>query len=254
MLKDDLTTVHRGARPVAHVENETPLEQQSLKARARFGIQRFTPKQQLYRQGAPATHVYEILEGTVMRVLTFPDGRRQITELLMPGMLLGFPFAERHSTSAIAATEVRVRVARQDTFFGSSAFRFAKSEQIEQQLRRSQDMVTLLGRMSATERIATVLCQVAHNDPKRSQVQQDELVIRLPIKKSDLADYLCLALETVTRVFARLETAGIIRRQNRSTIVILDLPRLTSLARVGEVQIEPQVSRGAVPSVSSEAS
>ncbi len=251
MLKDDLTTVHRGARPVAHVEIETPLEQQSLKARARFGIQRFTPKQQLYRQGDPATHVYEILDGTVMRVLTFPDGRRQITELLMPGMLLGFPFAERHSTSAIAATEVRVRVARQDTFLGSSTFRSAKSEQIELQLRRSQDMVTLLGRMSATERIATVLCQVANNDPKRSQ--QDGLIIRLPIKKSDLADYLCLALETVTRVFARLETAGIIRRQNRSTIVILDLARLTSLAR-GEVPIEPPVSRGSVPPVSSEAS
>jgi CRP-like cAMP-binding protein len=252
MLKDDLTSVHHGARPVAITENVTRVEQKSRKNRGSFGVQRFLRKQQICQQGDPATHVYEILDGTVIRVFTFADGRRQITELLTPGMLLGFPFSARHTTSAIAVTEVRARVARQDALLGSTEFKSAKSDLIERQLRRSQDMVTLLGRKTATERIATVLCQVVDGDFKPSQAQPGELVVRLPIKKSDLADYLCLALETVTRVFARLEAAGIIRRHSRSTIAILDLPRLTALAG-GEEVIEPPVSKGAKRLISREA-
>lgn len=203
----------------------------SGECRSRFGIQRFGPKQPLLRQGDVPTHLFEILEGTVIRVFTFPDGRRQIIELITKGMMIGLPVEERNGASAIAVTDVRARRFDRESFLAVESLQTIMTGQLEQQLRRSHDIVTMLGKKTVAERIATFLFRIAESEGALSSGRAAQISIQLPISRTDLADYLCLRLETVTRAFARLEKAGIIRRHNRSTVILLDVSRLRGIAQ-----------------------
>lgn len=189
----------------------------------------------LLREGDPARHVFNVTSGSVRVYKLLPDGRRQITGFLYAGDFLGLATGERYAFSAEAMEP-------------GSACRFRKSdyraliqetpaleaillERANHELAAAQAQMLLLGRKTALERVASFLRDIASAD--RMRPLQDGMV-RLPMTRGEMADYLGLTIETVSRVVTRLKTENVIRLLSFNEVSIVRPDRLSALAD-GEV-------------------
>lgn len=172
---------------------------------------------------------YNLLEGVMRLYKLLPDGRRQIVGFALPGDFLGMNLSGRHNFSADAIGEV---VACQ---FAKVAFgRFMEdrphllrriNELAIRELSQARDHMVLLGRRSADEKVAAFL--LGWRD---RQVSQDSSnMVPLPMSRQDIADYLGLTIETVSRTFTKLERLGIIEIVHGG-INMLDPARVEALA------------------------
>lgn len=181
----------------------------------------------LFGEGDEADCAFEV-EGGMLRVYRLlPDGRRQITGFLMEGRIIAPPPDGEWRTTVEAATPVQVRCYRRgtverrldtDPLFARRLLAAASLD-----LRLAQDQALLLGRKAATEKVASFLLQMAalrHNDTE----------LFLPIRRGDIADYLGLTVETVSRCFTRLKTAGVIALPTPTVVEILDRGQLEDCA------------------------
>ena len=141
-----------------------------------------------------------------------PDGRRQVLAFALPGDFLGMPLADRHNFSADAIGEVSLcRFSRDDLtkFIQSSpdimrlVIEFATRE-----LDMAQDLLQLLGNGSAEERVAIFLVSWRNRLARLSVFSE---TVPLPMRRQDIADFLGLKLETVSRTLAKLEQKNVIR-------------------------------------------
>jgi len=178
----------------------------------------FEREAEIYREGDPTAHVWEIVSGAVRSLKIMADGRRQIVAFHFAGDLLGLAFSEQHPLTAEAICETRVlRIAR-------SKFDRARIENLElaqrversaaRALQRAQDHSLLLGRMTATERVAAFLLEMDR------RITTDDGVIVLPMSRRDIADYLGLTLETVSRVITHFIRQGVVSTDGRKTIMV----------------------------------
>jgi len=175
---------------------------------------------EFYAAGDAARFCYRIVSGSVRTVGLDEDGRRQIAEFLLPGDLLGFDSLDTHHLSAEALTDtVVLRYPRGviDTLaeqHGALALRLRSLTM--QNLRRAHEKMFLLGRKSASERIASFLLEMAARAPGQGQGAVD-----LPMPRADIADHLGLTIETVSRNIAQLCRDGTVA-VTRSGIEIRD--------------------------------
>jgi CRP/FNR family transcriptional regulator len=165
----------------------------------------------VFAQEDIATSFYNVLEGSLRLYKLLPDGRRQIVGFALPGDFLGMSTAGRHGFSADAIEPVTV------CQFDRAAFaRF--SEQKPNLLRRLNDLtirelnqardhMVLLGRRSADEKVATFL--VGWRD-RLARLGRVSTIVPLQMSRQDIADYLGLTIETVSRTLTKLERAGVI--------------------------------------------
>lgn len=188
---------------------------------------RFYPGQIIYAEGEKLGYFCAIISGVVKQLKSLPNGTQQIVRLLLPGDFLGRPFGETPRSSAIAATEVKVcRLSRAVVErIASDSCRVSRwlFENIFDELENAQDRITLLGRMTAEQRIANFLLWVAGRAAEESPLTPDasaDLVVELPISRSEIADYLGLTLETVSRQLGRLRDQGIITIEASRTVII----------------------------------
>jgi CRP/FNR family transcriptional regulator, nitrogen fixation regulation protein len=158
------------------------------------------------------------------------DGRRQIGAFHLPGDIFGVESGDVYRFTAEAISETRVRIAKQERFFGgdSEASGFSSKELltlIAGNLERAESHVLLLGRQSAAERVAAFLMEMDRRlrSPK---------ILVLPMCRLDIADYLGLSHETVTRCFSALRDWGILGYPDKShrEIVLHDKAQLAQLA------------------------
>jgi CRP/FNR family transcriptional regulator len=188
---------------------------------------KLAPGQALFHEGDPATRVFTLTKGALKLYKLLADGRRQVTGFVFPGDFLGISVADEHGFSAEALEPAQLcwfPRARFDDFVEQHA-------PVERELYRmaahglaaAQEQFVLLGRKTATERIASfVLTLAARGAPGAT--------VRLPMSRSDIADYLGLTKETVSRVLSALKRDGVIRLEALDRIHILDRERLALLA------------------------
>ena len=196
---------------------------------------RVKKREVLYHAGEPFTALYAVRLGTFKTLMLSEDGREQITGYHMGGDIVGLDGIgeERHGCDAIALEDSEVcalpfakldELSRHEPTLRRNLFRL-----ISRDLCRGQDMMLLLGSMRAEERLASFLLDLARRY-RSLGYSASELALRMT--REEIASYLGLKLETVSRVFSRLQQEGLIQVQGRA-IKLLDRPALHHLAGHG---------------------
>jgi CRP/FNR family transcriptional regulator, anaerobic regulatory protein len=166
----------------------------------------------IFSEGEPAASVFGLAQGVVRLYKLLPDGRRQVLAFALPGDFLGMPLAERHNFSADAIGEVALcRFSRDElTAFIQSSPNIMRRliEFAILQLDMAQDQLLLLGNGSAEEKVAIFLVSWRNRLARLSVFSE---TVPLPMRRQDIADFLGLKLETVSRTLAKLEQKNVIR-------------------------------------------
>lgn len=185
-------------------------------------ITRYRRGQEIYGPDDPAEHWYRMLSGTARKCAVKADGRRQIVDFLLPGDFFGLITRHEHRFAVEAitdSTEVarypRGRIERLADFDPRIGRRIR--EAAFEAISRSQARMLILGRMSASEKVGAFLIEMA----ERSRSGQPE-VVDLTMSRYDIADYLGLAAETVSRTLSELRRSGAIRLEDTHRVRILD--------------------------------
>jgi CRP/FNR family transcriptional regulator, anaerobic regulatory protein len=159
-----------------------------------------------------ADSVFGLSQGVVRLYKLLPDGRRQVLAFALPGDFLGMPFAERYSYSADAIGEVALcQYSRDDLTRLIQSSPNIMRRLIEfaiRELDMAQDQLLLLGNGSAEERVAVFLVSWRNRLARLSKFTE---TVPLPMRRQDIADFLGLKLETVSRTLAKLEQKNAIR-------------------------------------------
>ena len=184
----------------------------------------------LIRQGDPAGHVFNITSGSVRVYKLLSDGRRQITGFLFAGDFVGLATGEDYAFSAEAIEDATLCRFRKSDYRAlireAPALESALLERATHELAAAQNQMLLLGRKTALERVASFLLNLPE-DPVRPATDG---LVRLPMTRAEIADYLGLTIETVSRVFSRLKTTGVIRLVSLHELRIEQPDRLAALA------------------------
>jgi CRP/FNR family transcriptional regulator len=181
----------------------------------------------LFTEGDDADGIYEVVVGMLRLYKLLPDGRRQITGFLGAGQILGLAPEGTHVYSAEAITDVTLcRYSRAgfdrliDEVPGLARRLLAVTSH---ELRAAQDQMLLLGRKAAGEKVASFLLLMADQ-----QGNGDEVAV--PMARSDIADYLGLTTETVSRTFTKLKREGLIALPTPNHVEIRDRDQLEDFA------------------------
>ena len=189
------------------------------------------PGAPLIREGDPARHVFNITSGSVRVYKLLADGRRQITGFLFAGDFLGLATGDTYVFSAEAiepATACRFGKADYRALIRETpALEAALLDRANHELAAAQNQMLLLGRKTAAERLATFLLDLPALDPSRASAADE---VRLPMTRSEIADYLGLTIETVSRVLTQLKTSGVIRLISLTELRIERPARLRAMA------------------------
>jgi CRP/FNR family nitrogen fixation transcriptional regulator len=159
--------------------------------------------QAIFGEGEAADLAFKVISGAVRSFRLLADGRRQIADFFLPGDVFGVEFGVDRRATAEAVCESVVVVTRrstlaQDANHGAQLWRHALRD-----LQRSQDHVLTLGRRSAAERVASFLIELSERMDAGAE-------LTLPMSRQDMADYLGLTIETVSRTFTHLQSQGLI--------------------------------------------
>ena len=177
-------------------------------------------------EGDPIDHYFRIVSGSVRLYKSVIDGRRQIIDFLGPNACFGLIGLSTHAYSAEAISDVvMIRYSRRrleaniedEPELSSQLFRLACTA-----LDQAQQRMLLLGRKSAEERLASFLIDLVE--------RQDTACLHLPMSRQDIADYLGLTIETVSRLFTRFRRAGLIDLPDRHSVIVQDGTELADLA------------------------
>lgn len=186
--------------------------------------------------GENSTHYANIISGVMKLSKTMKDGRHQTVGLQFSNDFVGEPFHEQNEVDISSAGEVHMCSFPKevlDTMIVNSPELGKKlHEQAWKDLEEARNWLLALGRKSALEKVASFLSLVA----ERSQVNVDDedrrnqTVLELPLSKSELADFLGLTLETVSRKFTDLRKKGILEPIDRRTIMVHNIERLADIS------------------------
>ena len=188
-----------------------------------------------YSEDEPARHFFNVTGGTVKLFKTMQDGRRQVTGFVGAGHFLGLAVSEKYAFSAQALDGVRVcRYGRTQLKALLVAFPAMEARLLEvasNELVAAQEQMLLLGRKSARERLASFLLGrlAMPQDCLGETVTRARMVV-LPMTRSDIADYLGMTIETVSRSLTWLKQQDIIAISQPWHITIRNHTALEALA------------------------
>lgn len=187
--------------------------------------------QSLFHEGDANPYVFNVIEGAVKLYRLLPDGRRQITGFLFQGDFLGLGGRTTASFTAEALTPLqacRFRRADFDRLLNAlPALEHRLVALAGDELMAAQEQIVLLGRKTAKERLASFLVRLAERQLLLGGTVNQ---VHLPMTRLDIADYLGLTIETVSRVMTQLKTSGLIRLLPGNEIALSDIDALRALA------------------------
>jgi len=167
----------------------------------------FSRNEEIYGEDEPADFVYKVVSGAVRTTRILSDGRRQIADFHFVGDVFGLEAGETHSLCAEAITDCRIALVKRIAVDRATDRDSLAARELwgvtARDLRRLQDHMLLLGRKGAMERIAAFLLDMSARTGER-------LAVDLPMSRSDIADYLGLTIETVSRSLTQLERDGVV--------------------------------------------
>ncbi|CAN1571695.1 Crp cAMP-binding proteins - catabolite gene activator and regulatory subunit of cAMP-dependent protein kinases [Caulobacteraceae bacterium] len=159
---------------------------------------------EIYVQSEPVERIYRVISGAVRTTRLLSDGRRQVGEFYFPGDVFGLETGPEHRYSAEALCDsVVLSVKRATLRSGEASAELDRMiwEATAHELDRTQDHLLMLGRKTASERVASFLRGVI----QRTGGQGD-----LPMTRQDIADYLGLTIETVSRMLSQLQSSAVV--------------------------------------------
>lgn len=175
-----------------------------------------------------------IVEGAVKLTKILKDGRQQIVGLQFAPEFIGKPFSEMTTVSVEAATDVEICVFPKAEFERmlqiEPDFEHRLLEQTLTQLDDARSWMVTLGRKTAQEKVASFLVLLANNLGRMNVSGSNMVAFTLPLKRADIADFLGLTIETVSRQMTRLRKDKLIDIQRNLDVTVLDMPRLKDLA------------------------
>ncbi len=178
----------------------------------------FARNAEIYGENEPADFLYKVLSGTVRTYKVLNDGRRQIGDFYLPGDLFGLETGAEHTFSAEAITDAKVLVIKRSAVMALAARDNDVARQLWAltglELDRVQGHILLLIK-TARERVAAFLLEMADRIHAGNDVE-------LPMSRQDIADYLGLTIETVSRTLTQLEGAHAIALPTSRHIVLRD--------------------------------
>ena len=184
--------------------------------------------QEIHGQGGWADRIYEVVRGAVRSYKTLSDGRRQICAFYLPKEIFGWENGPtyRFTTEAIVDTTVRV-VRRQNLeYVATTDVRVTRSllSMTTTNLEHAENQMMLLGRKNSLEKVAAFLLEM---DRRLS----GSGVLALPMTRRDIADYLGLTVETVSRELSQLRASGTLKfaETSQRQIVLEDRQKLQRL-------------------------
>jgi len=197
---------------------------------SRLTLNEFTYKKgtEIYGEKEPADYVYQVKTGAARSYKLLSDGRRQIGAFHLVGDIFGLENSSEHrfTAEAIVDTTVRLIKRRSLELVAESDAMVARNllSMTTNNLQHAEDHMLLLGRKTSLERVAAFLIEM---DRRLTAAG----VLALPMCRRDIADYLGLTLETVSRALSRLHELGILGfiGNNQRQIVLLDRQQLASL-------------------------
>ena len=193
-------------------------------------LNEFTYKKgsEIYGEKEPAEYVYQVKTGAVRSYKLLSDGRRQIGAFHLAGDVFGLENGGAHRFTAEAIIDTMVRLIRRQSLelVAESDAMVARNllTMTTSNLQHAEDHMLLLGRKTSLDRVAAFLLEM----DKRLTAAG---VMALPMSRRDIADYLGLTLETVSRALSRLHELGILGfiGNNQRQIVLLDRDKLAGL-------------------------
>ncbi|KAB2919818.1 MAG: helix-turn-helix domain-containing protein [Hyphomicrobiaceae bacterium] len=194
-------------------------------------LRRVESKEFAFMEGDPTTHIFQIETGAVALYKVLPDGRRQVVGFAYPGDLIGLGALRVHTVNAQAIKPTRLRclpiamvhrVAGEDAKLGLKLY-----EAMANELASTRDLLLTTGHRSATERVVSFLLAMSARNERSGQ---DPSRFDLPMTRADIADFLGLTIETVSRTFTKLRMLGLIALPEANHVCIEQASGLRALA------------------------
>lgn len=216
---------HRGVCGALEPEQLTALAKTSSKRKAGKGSE-------LIGDAEPIERYANILSGVVKLIKALPDGRQQIVGLQFAPDFLGRPLGERSEFNVEAATDVTLC-----TFPKSTVNRLLKESadmekrifmQALRELDEARQWMLTLGRKTALEKVASFLLLIARNIDPGAPARRST-AFSLPMPHADIADFLGLTIETVSRQLTKLSASGVVKVHGRS-VEVADLAKLGAVS------------------------
>jgi CRP/FNR family nitrogen fixation transcriptional regulator len=180
---------------------------------------------EIFGDNESADYLYKVISGNVRTYKILSDGRRQIGGFYLPGDIFGLEFADEHTLSAEAITDAKVLVVKRSTITALAGREAMVARELfaltGRELHRVQDRILLLIK-SAQERVASFLLEMSERVPCANAIE-------LPMSRQDIADYLGLTIETVSRTLTSLEDSAAIEVPTSRRIVLRNRPALSRM-------------------------
>lgn len=188
--------------------------------------------QPVFFEGDRVERLFMLARGALKLYALLGDGRRQITGFMYPGDFLGIALDDQHAFTAEALEACELWSFSREAF---SAF-CTRHNEVERELyylaahelAAAQQQMLLLGRKNAAERLASFFVTLAKRYERGSDRTADH--VHLPMSRLDIADYLGLTKETVSRMIAQLRDRKLIRLASQDNIELLDRDGLEEMA------------------------
>lgn len=188
-------------------------------------LTRFGKDQEIFAQDDCVEFVRLVVSGAVRTTRLLGDGRRQVGAFYFPGDLV-LETGPVHRFSAEALSDTTLLAVRSSTIqaqAGDGRLDQAIWEAIRRELERTQDHVLTLGRKTACERVASFLISLAQRDGAGRRVA-------MPMTRQDVADYLGLTIETVSRMLTQLQSASVVEFDGYRNFTVTRWDALEDLA------------------------
>jgi CRP/FNR family nitrogen fixation transcriptional regulator len=218
-----LTETAVEARSSGHWPERATRKESSLGSRAMAGAlaqmgapMSFPRNVEIYGEQEPAEYLYKVISGAVRTYKVLIDGRRQIGAFYLPGDTFGVEIGEEHGFSAETIVDARILVLKRSALISLAARDHGVARQLwmltGRELQRAQNHILLLIK-TAPERVASFLLEMAERIESSGEVE-------MPMSRQDIADYLGLTIETVSRMLTQFENASAIALPSPKRIVL----------------------------------
>lgn len=234
MLREDYTTQARNYAAGAATTLEDHLRRGQLR-----GVE---AKDHLFVEGDVKSEVYLVESGSLCLYKVLPDGRRQVIGFAFRGDIVGLHFSVLETCNAQATVATRVKclpmlmltsLARREPAIAVRMF-----ETVSEQLTSTNEHLVSVVQRSALERVASFLLDLSMRNEARGL---NATAIELSMTRADIADFLGLTIETVSRTLTKLRTLGLISIEQCTSIALQDVAELRRLADGGDA--EPSAAR-----------
>ena len=188
----------------------------------------------VFHEDDPANRIYQLIDGAAMLYKLLPDGRRQVVELIGPGDVFGLSSLPVHDCAAETLTETNIVAYDRSAAEKSAGFMRRLNARMHAQICALHNHAVLLGRKSAIERVASFIMRCV---PGRGlgefctgrQGKDDSADIRLGMTRQEMADFLGLTIETVSRSLSALRRRGAVKIDKQDRLHVNDICRICKL-------------------------